>query len=238
MIPRHPCYPHCLPPSPWVGRYMPSWPLDSNRLSIRGGVAGPAVATDPTFPAALATVLAGIPPRRVAHFSGATGGGSACAPPCVAMQELEDTWSDAAELQALVSELSGRPDVQWVGTDLDTHLQPIDNSKAVLIVLGRLTLRGNSSTSDGTGVFNGSVIVLGGSVHLAPGSHFTLNGQMYLAQVDTGLPEWQFRPGVSNAIQLSGSGRLNLHYQPAMTQTPAAGMGTVQVLSWAAVDMH
>ncbi len=211
---------------------------DSNRLAIRGGAAGPAVATDQAFPASLGTVLAGIPPRRAANFSGFTGEGRVCAPPCIASQDLGATWSNAAKLQAWVGHLSGQSDVQWVNGDMDTHLQPIDNSKTVLIVRGRLTLRGSPTTSDGTGIFNGTVIVLGGSVHLAPGSHFTLNGQKYLAHIDTSLAEWQFRPGVSNAIELSGTGHLTLHYQPAMTTPKKPGMGTVQVLSWAAVDMH
>lgn len=211
---------------------------NTNRLSIRGGASGPAVATDQAHPVTLGTVLAGIAPSRVANFSGATGEGRVCAPPCVTAQELAATWSDATQLQALVSHLSGHPDVQWVNGHMDTRLQPIDSSKAVLIVQGRLTLRGNPTTSDGSGVFNGTVLVLGGSVYLAPSSHFTLNGQKYLAHIDTSLPEWQFRPGASNAIELSGTGHLTLHYQPAMTLPKEAGMGTVQILSWAAVDMH
>ena len=213
---------------------------DSNRLAIRGGPAGPALATDQTFPDALGTVLAGIPPRRVSYYSGATGGasGGTCALPCITAQDLGATWSEPARLQALVSRLSEQPDVQWVRSDMDTHIQPIDNNKAVVIVQGRLTLRGRATTSDGTGIFNGTLIVLGGAVHLAPGSHFTLNGQMYLAHIDTSLTEWQFRPRERHAIGLSGSGHLTLHYQPAMTQAEAPGSGTVQVLSWAAVDMN
>lgn len=221
---------------------------ESNNFSMRGGTGGPAIATSSAHANARNIVVDAIPSQRVSNYTGALTGGGTCNVPCVTSQDLGTTWSNPVEIQNLVNTLSTAPNVQFVDGSMDTNTTKLDNTKAVVVVMGNLTIRGGNYTSDGTGVFNGTVIVLGGTLDIKGGGSSTINGQVFVANmVTTPLPSvpWAFRSGTQNVVTISGGGNMTINYLPPPTGGgggggggggTGTGTGTLHILNWVEVD--
>ena len=182
----------------------------------------PAIATSSA--GSTGTITSAIPNNRVANYPGVNADGSSCANPCVQTVSFGSTWGDASALQSLVTSLQAKGTaggVQYYSGNVTFGggAQELSNSTPVTIVMGDVTFQG--SPSDYTGL----LLVLGGSINVIGGGNFSINGGVFLADVNTSTSPWTFGAATAG---VTGGGGMSITYN----SNPGSIAGGKPFQSW------
>ena len=130
---------------------------------------------------------------------------------CISNTDL-GIWNRPTDLTNFINSIADSPLVTLVKGD--AHDPTLPTCSGILVITGNFYINGR-----GCGVFEGAIIVLGGTVHINGGGNLNINGGLYVAKMTitpstgTGIGSASFgNQRVDEGFIVNGGGNMNITY--------------------------